>query len=364
MKQTSTTAGRAPHAPLQMTAFQQAMAAHLRADAPLFALIGVYFTTSLMLHLATGRMLQFHPLMYMKLWVGSTVTVLGAYVLIAHGPAAWRADPRQPMSALIARVRPRVTPRFMAGLVLFLSLAVFKGSFTTLKVLQNQMQPFWADTSLANLDAALHFGVDPWRLVQPLIGHELVTRAIQHAYLTGWTFSILIFVGLAAMWPKLAAIRMRFFITYFLCWIGLGNVLATAFMSCGPVYYGVVTGDVARFADQKAYLAFSRGLYNSSIDVQQALWWLQGHGQEHVGSGISAFPSLHVAMATLFALTAFHIDRRLGWAMSAFAVVIFFGSIHLGWHYAVDGYVSAVVVAALWFGTGRVLDRKKARPAP
>ena len=64
-------------------------------------------------------------------------------------------------------------------------------------------------------------------------------------------------------------------------------------------------------------------------------------------------------MATLFALTAFQLDKRLGWAMVAFAVVIMLGSVHLGWHYAVDGYFSAVVVLALWFGVGFVLKRFK-----
>jgi hypothetical protein len=64
-------------------------------------------------------------------------------------------------------------------------------------------------------------------------------------------------------------------------------------------------------------------------------------------------------MTTLFALTAFHLDRRLGWAMSALAVVIFLGSVHLAWHYAIDGYASAAFVMAAWFG----LARLKPRPA-
>ena len=63
-------------------------------------------------------------------------------------------------------------------------------------------------------------------------------------------------------------------------------------------------------------------------------------------------PSLHIAMATLFALVGWTIDRRLGIAATLFAVGIFIGSIHLGWHYAVDGYVSAPATVMLWLLAG------------
>jgi hypothetical protein len=46
--------------------------------------------------------------------------------------------------------------------------------------------------------------------------------------------------------------------------------------------------------------------------------------------------------------------------MTALAVVTFLGSVHLAWHYAVDGYASAIFVTAAWFGVGRLT----ARPAP
>src|SRR3546814_4974916 len=42
-----------------------------------------------------------------------------------------------------------------------------------------------------------------------------------------------------------------------------------------------------------------------------------------------------------------------------YAVVIFLGSIHLGWHYAVDGYVSIVAVAAIWAEIGRASCRDR-----
>jgi membrane-associated phospholipid phosphatase len=35
----------------------------------------------------------------------------------------------------------------------------------------------------------------------------------------------------------------------------------------------------------------------------------------------------------------------IGWA---FASTILFGSIYTGWHYAVDGYLSAILSTAIW----------------
>jgi hypothetical protein len=33
------------------------------------------------------------------------------------------------------------------------------------------------------------------------------------------------------------------------------------------------------------------------------------------------------------------------------------GSVHLGWHYALDGYVGAACALVIWFAVGWLLDR-------
>ena len=67
------------------------------------------------------------------------------------------------------------------------------------------------------------------------------------------------------------------------------------------------------------------------------------------GSGISAMPSMHIAIATLnaFFLTATR-QRALAISGWLFMAIIQFGAIYSGWHCAVDGYVSMVVVALIW----------------
>ena len=65
-------------------------------------------------------------------------------------------------------------------------------------------------------------------------------------------------------------------------------------------------------------------------------------------------PSLHVAVPVLFTIVAWGIDRRLGALFGVYTALILVGSVHLGWHYAVDGYVTLALVPAVWWLAGRL----------
>jgi len=81
-------------------------------------------------------------------------------------------------------------------------------------------------------------------------------------------------------------------------------------------------------------------------------------GRPDLGGGISAMPSMHVAFVTLNAFFLNGFGRRWAVAGWSFAALILFGSVYTGWHYAVDGYLSILVVSVIWYLTGRfVLPR-------
>jgi hypothetical protein len=281
-----------------------AVAAETRRDWPLFLVVAAYVAVVWGLCEALGRGSFFRPLVYMAPWVAGLVAWLGLYVIFKELPLAWQADPKRPMRSLAIRLRPHMTPKFASAVLLFLSVGLMTGTFTCAKSLMNDVVPFHSDALLARLDAALFMGVDPWRVLQPILGHPLVTRVIQNIYLFGWTGILVGVVTAVTFSPRLRAVRRRFFIVYFAAWIVLGNIVAAAFLSGGPVYFAAFTGDHARYAPLLHYLSFSNGLENSSFTVQRELWWLHEHHKVGMGAGISAFPSLHVAMATLYALTA------------------------------------------------------------
>jgi hypothetical protein len=217
------------------------------------------------------------------------------------------------------------SPRVVCGFITYMALGLFHGSFTAAKTLMEDLVPFAWDPVLADLDAALHGG-DAWQLI-PLL--EPLTRAIQWLYYPTWLLMLAGVSFYVSIWAP-DELRRRYFLTFFFCWVVLGNLVALAFLSGGPVYFQSLTGS-ARFGPLTEYLAFSRGLPWSSVDVSERLWGVHLIGDSAEGSGISAFPSLHLAMATLWLLTLRQIWSWMHWPLVIYVGVTQFGSIHRGW---------------------------------
>jgi hypothetical protein len=125
------------------------------------------------------------------------------------------------------------------------------------------------------------------------------------------------------------------------------------------MFYAEITGDPAVYGEQMAFLrAIDQEVPLLSLRLRDHLWAAYATGEGAVGTGISAMPSLHVAIVTLCAISSWYLSWRVGLAMTFYAVVILAGSVHLGWHYAVDGYASIIGVAVIWYAVGKVLDRR------
>jgi hypothetical protein len=216
---------------------------------------------------------------------------------------------------------------------------------TQIKRLIPEIQPFYADPIIISIEHAV-LGTDAWRLTHAVFGRT-ATRFIDLIY------GLWHLVNIAALcWMILTRNREFQFqavLSYQLAWLVLGGILATAFSSVGPCFYELFTGS-HRFAPLMTELRSVNGPegLNSLVAMKYVF---ETRGTNAFGSGISAMPSLHVAIA-VFVFLAFRYawpkQRLLQTLVALYAITIFVGSVHLGWHYAVDGIVGGLGMVAIW----------------
>jgi len=247
-----------------------------------------------------------------------------------------------------------------AGFYLTYSLLnPFFSVFSSLKSNITHFAYFYTDRFLMELDRTIHFGRHPWELLQPVFGYPTITQLIDLLYVF-WFYAVFAVCFWMAI-SRRRSLRVQFFLSFFLTWIVLGNILAAILSSAGPCYYGNVVDGANPYASLMAYLAASGYGPDApliSILNQSRLWdsFVSGVPLEF-GGGISAMPSLHVAIAFLFVLLGFRVNKFLGVLFSFYALAILVGSVHLGWHYAVDGYFAIVLVWMIWRFSDRFLKK-------
>lgn len=262
--------------------------------------------------------------------------------------------PARPTLYLLSSLKPYLKPqRLLFAAPAVLLIPVFATTFTFFKFGIPVLNPYSWDPFFTRLDYMMHGGHHPWTLLQPILGYPSVTRAIDVLYET-WLFAMYALVTLQAFDTRRRELRMRFLLSFLVSWIVLGTIGAIAFSSMGPCYDPGVRNDTGPYAPLMAYLAEVDKLHPiGALRTQQMLWDNYRNNTMAIGSGISAMPSLHVAIAVLMALFGRRYSRTAGIVLTAYAVVIFLGSIHLGWHYAVDGYVGAFGAWLIWWLVGR-----------
>jgi hypothetical protein len=106
----------------------------------------------------------------------------------------------------------------------------------------------------------------------------------------------------------------------------------------GPCYYPYSDNPFAPLMSYLAIVDQQHQLY--AIPTQHILWEVYTNSIPYIGGGISAMPSMHVAMP-----------------FAAYAIIIMIGSVHLGWHYALDGYLAILGVWCIWHIVGWIVRR-------
>jgi hypothetical protein len=201
------------------------------------------------------------------------------------------------------------------------------------KIMLPIASPFWADSLLANIDHSI-FGTDPWRLAQAIFGWAV--PGIDRAYVT-WAPIKFAMLSILLVMPESIA-KTRALLSYFLifsCAV-FGQYM---FSSAGPVFYAQLgLGDrFGALPTEPWVLVAKTYLWND---------YLRAGGD--VGAGISAMPSLHVAIALWIAFVVQTFAPRVAVLGYIYFTLILVGSVLLGWHYAIDGVASIVIALIAW----------------
>ncbi len=228
-----------------------------------------------------------------------------------------------------------------------LGAALLMNSFAHFKSSIGGFRDYKLDPFFAHLDRSVHFGIDPWRITEMAFGYGPATWVIDNLYYL-WFFAVFLPLGAAIVSPP-SPLRHRFLISYALVWAGLGIVIATLCASGGPIFYDRLVGGISSFTPLvDALIGVDAEFGLKTMAVREVLWDTFAKGASTTISGISAMPSVHNAMCVLLVLAARHISRRLTILAAIFAMIIFVGSVHLGWHYAIDAYASMLAVPVIW----------------
>lgn len=256
----------------------------------------------------------------------------------------------------------RAVPRFFlqarplaASLAMVVVIQLFILGFGEIKSLITYVRPFAWDQTFAEMDRVLHFGHQPWELLQPILGYGPITQFISMNYFL-WMFVLVMFWLHFAFQETDEKLRFQAIFAFMATWMIGGSLLATLLSSAGPCYYGKLGLGADPYEGLMHYLRETNEVWRiPSVQIQELLWENFSANKGHaMTKGISAMPSMHNAQALLLVLATWNKQLLLRSLCLFHLVLVFLGSIHLGWHYAVDAYLAFAIVVPVWVVAGWV----------
>lgn len=253
-------------------------------------------------------------------------------------------SPKAPLRAFMGLVHRRGAVLVAGGFGFPLAFT----AYTTFKINMPYVVPFYADPIIARLDSLVHGG-NPWDVVYAIPqDYALVIDVI---YTRVWPCLLLGIYSLALAFLR-GRVLLRYLWSLLFVYIVLGGVVATAVSSAGPIFWTEFYPDNGVFLQMKTAILANPHIGNIGL---YSHYLLENYRDRTVdfGTGISAFPSIHVAVATLTAWVFTSLGRGMAIVGWTYACVIEYGSIYAGWHYGLDGYVSLIAVSLCWVGLSR-----------
>lgn len=201
------------------------------------------------------------------------------------------------------------------------------------------------DLQLLEIDRWFLFGRSPSIFFVELFNHALLLSVLDWIYSFLYYFVLFISVGVLLVVPHMR-VRLTFVAAYSSMWI-TGMVLYLALPSWGPVFVWSEIFETCLVHMPRTVSVQSVLFEEISSLVRDPL------APRVVRFGcVAAFPSLHVAVVTLFTLASRHVSRRWFYGNALLTMLMLLGSVITGYHYLIDGLAGIVLTVILWFGWG------------
>lgn len=244
----------------------------------------------------------------------------------------------------------------------FVALVLTVSCFTVFKATAIGSNGYGFDALFISWDRAIFGGSDPWRLTHAIAPSAYATKFIDILYHPAFLPMVVGYTVCLAVQGK-PELRYTYMVSYLASFVIIGMILAQALHSAGPVYDGILYGDGTDFASLIERLAEQDAAAGpfSAVFAQSYLLQLFQMNETGLGGGISAMPSMHIVLACLWTFAGWHLNRTLGVLTTFYAGLIWFGSVHLGWHYFVDGLVGLLCLAVIWGAAGHLFGLYGAR---
>lgn len=319
----------------------------IRAHKWSFIFIGVSLVHTLIALTFTGK------LEYLSDAISSTISVIGIFfafyilpiLVVAYLHTLIRVRPKKPLAYIWQKICA-VFANYSAiasFVVIIIAFAVFSVSISYSKSTIPLLIPFAYDALFAEWDKIMFAGYYPHEVFNFLYDIPAAMFVLEINYKI-WLWAFSFSISYCAFNIAGARLARVYILTCVLCWYFAGNVIATIASSAGPAFPELHNLDI--YNQALIQLRDSFPIIRSPAHRVQEL--LLTTYQDANISLISAFPSLHVTIATALWLFSRQLGKRIAMLGTIFFALVVLGSFVLLWHYAVDAVAGIIIAVICW----------------